>query len=359
MTIAVLPPKDAFTRIASSLSVPDPGQDAERTVAFVCQVIRRAALAVTPCGRAALEAVAVEALKGFWPDRSTLALAVEQATEELLVYGDLLEMQVPVEGSVRASFVIRAAPPHHVMRGADSCVILGLGNEEITPLPASTLARVHHIGALRLLEGDGASELSTYLAENGFPGLDLKGWLRLPREETPGAFLRVWWDKLAAQDRSGEIEGLRVISVESSVRYYKGRWVEPAKMSGRFVARRPQAFGADLWCIVELDGGRPVRLLDITSAGDLQRPCDIAWRIQMAQDALVGRRQVFRVVRNDDGTFLEFLSPLPSWAQRRLLVSGARAQRPRCLMAFATRPDELPNVLHFLKNCLWLEETTH
>ena len=48
MTIAVLPPKDAFTRIASSLCVPDPGQDAERTVAFVCQVIRRAALAVMP-----------------------------------------------------------------------------------------------------------------------------------------------------------------------------------------------------------------------------------------------------------------------------------------------------------------------
>lgn len=359
MTVAVIPPKDAFTRIASSLCIPDPGQDAERTVAFICQVIRRAALAVTPCGRSALEAVAVEALRGFWPDRSALALAVEHATEDLLTYGDLFEMQVHVEGPGRASFVIRPAPPHHVMRGADSCVILGLGNEEITPLPASTLARVHHIGALRFLQGDGASDLSALLAENGFPCLDQKGWLRLPREETPGSFLHVWWDKLAAQDRSGEIDGLHVISVESSVRYYKGRWVEPKKLSGRFVGRRPQAYGADLWCIVELDGGRPVRLLDVTSAGDLRRPCDIAWRIQMAQDALAGRRQVFRVARNDDATFLEFLSPLPSWAQRCLLVSGARAQRPRCLMAFAIRPDELSNVLDFLKNCLWLEETTH
>lgn len=359
MTVAVLPPKDAFTRIASSLSVPDPGHDAERTVAFVCQVIRRAALAVTPCGRSVLETVAVEALKGFWPDRATLASVVEQATEELLAYGDLLEMQVPVEGSGRASFVIRAAPPHHVMRGVDSCVILGLGNDEITPLPASTLARVRHVGALRFFNGDGVSDLGAFLAENGFPGLDQKSWLRLPREETPGAFIRVWWDKLAAQDRSGEIDGLRVISVESSVRYYKGRWAEPTKLSGRFVARRPQAYGADLWCIVELDGGRSVRLLDVTSAGDLRRPCDIAWRIQIAQDALTGRRQVFRVARNDDATFVEFLSPLPSWAQRRLLVSGARAQRPRCLMAFAIRRDELPNVLDFLKNCLWLEETTH
>ncbi len=82
--------------------------------------------------------------------------------------------------------------------------------------------------------------------------------------------------------------------------------MQPARLSGRFVvARRPQAYGADLWCIVELDGGRPVRLLDVTSAGDLRRPSDIAWRIQMAQDALAGRRQVFRVARNDDTTFVE------------------------------------------------------
>ena len=73
------------------------------------------------------------------------------------------------------------------------------------------------------------------------------------------------------------------------------RWREVRADSGRFVARRDQAYGSNLWCYVELSNGEPQRLLDFPLAGSRWRGCDEAWRLQMAIDAQRGAPQRFRL----------------------------------------------------------------
>lgn len=125
-----------------------------------------------------------------------------------------------------------------------------------------------------------------------------------------------------------------------------------------FIGRRGQRYGSDLWCLVELAGGCVRRFLDFVSVGDRVRPCDIAWRVQMAFDAAAGRPQRMAVRSgSDDRVILDFFSPLPSWAERRLTVSGTKVDRERCLLSYSLPSARLVSELEFLKNCLWLEQT--
>ena len=79
---------------------------------------------------------------------------------------------------------------------------------------------------------------------------------------------------LDAAPASFEIPGLSLIDPTSSVRYYRGRWVQPQAQTGRFVGRRSQAYGADLWCYIEMDEGQPRRFLDLPLRGSRARGCD-------------------------------------------------------------------------------------
>jgi hypothetical protein len=151
---------------------------------------------------------------------------------------------------------------------------------------------------------------------------------------------------------------VRILDGLRPVDYYAGRWSEAAGRTGVFIGRRGQRYGSDLWCLVELAGGCVRRFLDFVSVGDRVRPCDVAWRVQMAFDAAAGRPQRMAVRSgSDDRAILDFFSPLPSWAERRLTVSGTKVDRERCLLSYSLPSARLVSELEFLKNCLWLEQT--
>lgn len=124
------------------------------------------------------------------------------------------------------------------------------------------------------------------------------------------------------------------------------------------VARRPQRYGIDIWCLVELANGIPARFLDLASPGDRYRPCDVAWRIQAAMDARSSRPQQFRTHTIDDKAKLSFFAPLPSWAERRLSIVGTKAKGDRCLFSYEIPGSELAIECNFLRESLWMADTS-
>src|SRR5437764_983213 len=78
-------------------------------------------------------------------------------------------------------------------------------------------------------------------------------WLKGPPDMTPQRHVANANDVLSmAQPFHSEVPGLSILDPDQPVRYYRGRWTEPKNQSGRYVGRRKQAYGADLWCYVEM-----------------------------------------------------------------------------------------------------------
>ena len=158
-------------------------------------------------------------------------------------------------------------------------------------------------------------------------------WVRRPAEMPPGELIRQMRERLSAAGPAGVVEGLTVIDPAAKVTYYRGRWrpLKPAD-SGLFVARRPQAYGADLWCVVLVAGGAPVRLLDLPaddpaapgSRRGLARPGRA--RRRRAQPSGVPRRRRCGTGASA-GRTVDFFSPLPRWAERYLQLTGMAVPR--------------------------------
>jgi hypothetical protein len=154
------------------------------------------------------------------------------------------------------------------------------------------------------------------------------------------------------------LEGVTILDPSAPVRFYRGRWRTPKKADdGIFVARRPQAYGADLWCFAEVSTGAVTRLIDLPVTVSVAPASDEAWRLQAALDAEAGHPQLFRVRGREltDAALLDLFSPLPSWAQRRLDAIGKPLLRSRgALLSYRIPREELDEELQFLVNMLWM-----
>ena len=163
-------------------------------------------------------------------------------------------------------------------------------------------------------------------------------------------------DRLEATGFSGDIEGLQVIDPASRVTFYRGRWrVLKPRDNGRFVARRPQAFGADLWCFADVGDGRVTKLLDLPLQKPLAPGADEAWRLQAALDSVAGHPQQLRIRGDGLISLLSFFSPVPSWIRRRLDVIGESVPRGAgALFSYAIPQEEVSEEINFLKRMMWL-----
>jgi hypothetical protein len=158
---------------------------------------------------------------------------------------------------------------------------------------------------------------------------------------------------------AGRLDGLSLLDPTSKVRYYKGRWRSPnATDRGIFVARRPQAYGADLWCLVRIDAGAPQRLLEFPVNDPVVPGRDEAWRYQAAVDALRGTPQQFRLRRGPSPSAdvtIHFFSPLPGFAERYVQLAGlALGQSPGTLFSFRLPAGAVGDVTAFLTEMLWM-----
>ena len=327
------------------------------SVEAIAGALRRMASFLCPCAAATLVRGVVQPLRGLVTDIEDFkGKVVGETLEAMIAHGDILEHRDVEDDSTNgAASLLYAAPARFVVRKSGTVILLGIASE----LPDDLAARVEHANHLRRLSPEPSEDLRAILGELGLIELSYDRWLQSPSQETPAQYLSHIDSLLDAVQPSRDVPGLSLLDPERPVRYYPGRWTNVHFQSGRFVGRRNQAYGADLWCYVELRDGNPERLIDLPLAGSRWRGCDEAWRLQLAVDAQRGCPQRFRVQPGPEGTrVIQFFSPVPMWANRRWAAVGESSSGTGCLFAYRLAEAEFAEELDFARDALWLEEQT-
>jgi hypothetical protein len=323
--------------------------------AVLAATLRRAASFSSPAGRSALVGEVVAAIGALLGDRDQLRDRVTGVLDRLLDHGDLLELAKAEAGQGRR---ILLRPPAYV-ETASSYLLLGVRPEGAPIIDLlSDRGRIEE-GVVRRIDGK-SETIREALEDAGLQALTAEAWAGAPSEVAPEDLLAEIRAALLAAGPVGKIEGLRVIDPESKLRFYKGRFREPIpRDSGMFVARRPQAFGPERWCIASISAGVLEKLIDFPIMGGLERPGDEALRAQAAIDTVKGHPQHLGVRDREGGkTSLDFFAPLPSWATRRLdSLGGQVEQGPGALFSYRLGDGEAHAETRFLASYLWLERT--
>lgn len=320
--------------------------------------LRRAASHLCPCAPRTLVREVVQPLRGLVADLDAVKGLVKSTLDAMTAHGDILEHRdVEAEQQRDAPGLLYAAPPSFVARESGVVLLLGVASDRASLLPEELESRIEYANHLRRLSPRRDEALCAHLAELGLVELSYDRWLSSPPEES-AATLKARVDALLdASPPSLEVPGLRMLDPARPVRYYRERWVEPKSQSGRFVARRKQAYGADLWCYVQLRDGQSEHLVDLPLVGSRWRGCDEAWRLQLALDALREGWQRFEVVDGPRDTIvMKFFSPVPMWARRRWDAIGEPVTTSGCLFAYSLRAAEAPEELRFAREALWVRE---
>jgi len=329
------------------------------SIEAIAGALRRAASFLCPCAPPTLVRDVVRPLRGLVDDLKTVKVLVENTLDAMIAHGDIFEHRDMIEDSPehRISTLLYAAPAAFVTRKSGAAILLGIASDQLSALPDDLEARIEYVNHLRRLNPTPGENLQDELVKLGLIKVTYADWLRMPSIETANQYLLQLNRLLDAVQPSRDVPGLLLLDPERPVRYYRGRWVEPRSQSGRFVARRNQAYGAQLWCYVQLHNGNPEHLLDLPLTGSRWRGCDEAWRLQLAIDAMRGKAQQFRIRPGPKSTaVMEFFSPVPMWAQRRWDAVGEPVPSSGCLFAYRLPETELAEETRFAREILWLDE---
>jgi hypothetical protein len=321
-----------------------------------CASLRRAASFLCPASPRQLVDAVLDALQPLDTSSSVTRDSLMEQLDLLISVGDLLELRDPEERETRQLYL---GPPSYVAKTSGQYLLLGV-RPYAAPLIGDALgADVVYKGHTRSILLD-AKIASTQLDAIGLHEIRREQWLKAPRVEDSAGILTELRQRLAVAGPSGQVEGLTLIDPLRPVRYYKGRWRDSkADDTGDFVARRPQAYGADLWCFVRVQAGAPVALIDFPVA-DLTAPGrDEAWRAQAALDAERGQPQVLRVRTgggSERGAMLDLFAPVPGWAQRYLEFSGGPVTRSKgSLFSYEVPAAAVRGLAEFLGAMLWMQ----
>ncbi len=200
--------------------------------------------------------------------------------------------------------------------------------------------------------------LSAELKSIGLVEIPVESWDRrnsIPENEEPIKYInRI---KSYLKSNPGSLDGLQILNPQKHIRYYARRWEQLRNQNGYFIAKRPQAYGNDLWCFVELQDGSPVKMLDFPVLNKDSFGRDEAWRTQMAIDAEQGKPQEFTIIQSSElYKRVKFYSPIPSWAQRRWDNLAEPDDNDGCLFSYKFKGSELFQEINFIKEKLWLVE---
>ncbi|MET8528922.1 hypothetical protein [Micromonospora sp. NPDC005172] len=285
---------------------------------------------------------------------------VVDVLELLVASGDLLELR---RDSGRSTRLLYLAPPSYIERVPGTYLLMGI-RPYGAPLIEDELAlNIDYENHTRVLKLD-PSNARPRLATLGLQSLPKDRWVASPASEPPAELVGRYRARLDAAGQAGQLDGLSILDPSSSVRYYRGRWRSPAPSDAHdFIARRPQAYGADLWCLLRLQAGVAQRLIELPVDDPLASGRDEAWRYQAAADALAGVRQLFRIRRGatPDAIF-DFFSPLPGFTERYMqLVGLSLGKTPGALFSYRVPHSATGDVAAFLADMLWMaqeEETS-
>lgn len=318
----------------------------------LCASLRRAASFLCPASpRQIVDAV----LDALTPLSTELARdTVVEALDALVMSGDLLELRQA--GS--RSRLLFLGPPSFLEKHPGEYLLLGIRPRAASLLGANTMdAEVIYDAHTRSVLLDRESGAASLLAA-GLHCVTKKQWLKAPRIESPAEVIEKTRERLGAERSVGVVTGLTILGPAGSGHFYKGRWRDPTDAdNGIFIGRRPQAYGAPIWCAVDLASGIPQAVLDLPVDSTVAPGWDEARRIQAALDVERGEPHVYRVRTGDrpGGTFFDFFAPLPSWAERYLAISGwPAAKGSKSLFSYCVPDAAADDAQQFLSSSLWM-----
>ena len=326
----------------------------------IAGALRRLAGFLCPCTAPTLVRGVVGPIRGLIDDLDAIKEKVETTLEAVIAYGDLLEELAFGEGHESGSVaLLYTAPPSFVLRESGMAILLGVTSDQLSALPYDLEARIEYVNHVRRLIPKEGEDLRVELVQLGIIELSNARWLKSPLIETATQHISKMDALLKMASFSGDVPGLLVLNPESPVRFYPGRWGEPTSLTGTFIGRRPQAYGANIWCYIEVDKGSPLRLVDFPLKGSKWRGCDEAWRLQAAIDHARGIPQLFRVRPSSSGfRVIDFFSPIPMWARRRWDALGEPVESSKCLFSYKFGENEIEEEIRFLYEHLWLAQIT-
>ncbi len=324
----------------------------------IAGALRRVASFLCPCTALTLIRAVTRPLKGLVDDLTGIKEMVELVLEAMIAHGDIIEQRETFDSQKNSTrTLLYAAPPSFVSRQSGVAILLGLASDLLSVLPDELEECIEYVNHVRRLVPSEGEDLRAELILLGLIELSYTNWIREPIIDQPAQHIISLNQLLASATQSFDIPGLSLLDPTHPVQYYRGRWVEPKAQSGNYVCRRTQAYGADLWCYVEIKNGIPIRFVDLPLKNSIWRGCDEAWRLQAAIDYERGIPQVFRVRAGLDGTrLIDFFSPVPMWARRRWDAVGEPVESSSCLFSYKFKKDEIKEELDFLKDKLWLAE---
>jgi len=320
-------------------------------------LLRRAAGIHCPCSRTVLRVALIESLAYLQTDCGALADRLDNLIEDMIIAGDLLELSdvATDDPDVKGTWVF-AAQPSFVVRRTGSIFLTGIASDQDRFLPEHLNRRVTHPHGTQSIVPAPGEDLIEQLITHGLHQLSEDVWLRSPKVQAPEQLIQRFKHQLLTQPPCGPVPGLQIIDQDIKVTYYRDRWAAPRGQTGTFVARRPQEFGAPLWCFAELIDGTLRRIVDLPPKTYRWRGCDAAWYLQMAIDYCAGQPQQYRRSNVSSGIRFDFFSPLPIWAQRRLMLLGHKRQSNKSLFAYEISVAEATEEEENLQDNLWLSQ---
>jgi hypothetical protein len=356
MSVIVLSRTDVLKELAKSLGLsPEDAHINVSSNALIAQLIRRAVFIAAPCSIRNARNVVTTALEPLTIDGQEFEDRVASVFEDLLATGDILEMRH--EGQESEGIILRPAPPAFVKRKDQSFILLGVAGDEITPVYDQPID--YRASGLRTLASNNPVACQNALLELGLIELPLATWLHAPASVDAETYASAWRAKLSIPQSPQMLEEIQILDTKMPVHFYKGRWKALSdKDVGVYLARRPQRYGANLWCLVDVQDGLVQRLVDVRSKDSRIRDCDEAWRLQAAFDVLASAPQKVNVSSNSDKSVLTFGSPLPAWAVRRLCQIGERVSPERALLGFELPRPNAEEEIRWLESMLWLARGT-
>lgn len=317
-------------------------------------LIRKTASFVCPCSPENLAKEVSRLLAPLRPDAPVYDL-VSETIDSVIAYGDLIEVS---DASVNASkTVLYLAAPSFLQASEQLFLLFGAipDGEDVTP--PHLRPNVEPVICSRRLRVQDPKEAFEALLQAGFISLKLETWLKCPQVQTASDFVARYDALLATSGPAGNLEDVTLIDPDRSVHYYKGRWTKLKKQTGRFVARRAQSYGADLWCFIEVKDGLVTRLLDFPQLETHWKAFDETWHLLQALDAVSGNPQVFRVRRGTSKGMaaIDIFSPIPTWALRRWDAVGVRTVPHSALISYAFPESEIDSESRFATERMWLK----
>lgn len=329
-------------------------RDAVSDETLVRAALRRAAFQLAPASRSNLVRYVAEPLAILDIDREL----VEECLDEIIAYGDLFEMKKLADDPWDAPpAVLRPAPPAFVTRSDGSFAIVGVAGDSNSALTPDLDGLLDDSGPVRTLPPIEGQDLVDELKGLGFVHLTETAWLHLPPRETPRKHLEHFEQTLRKLSPTpGGVGDLEILDPAKRIRFYKGRWTKASSTTtGLRLARRPQDYGAPLWTIALYEAGIATRVHDLLEVDSFQSPRDTGWRFQAALDAELGHPQEVAIRETSSHTVLNFYSPLPAFAERRLALAGTKTSGPGRLFSFEIPSAKAGPELACLESLLWMQ----